>query len=354
MSVAEQESMLLVMAVAAACAVPGVFLVLRRLALVGDAISHVLLFGIVIAYFVVKDLQSPWLMVGAAASGVLTVALVEALQRTRLVHGDTAIGLVFPALFALGTLLASMYLRGTHLDVDRVLLGSAEYASRTEPVIVGNSYFGRKPTLIMAGVFLFNVILTVLLYKELKLTTFDPALAATLGFLPGTCALPAHDSRIADHRGRLRCGRPGARGCLFSGTCHHGPAPHRSARSCHYWKRLAGGVSGRAGGVDRISDWHECGGYGCSRSGSTVWPHVPFGTAEWFARPGTASLASTPGIPRNDAYDSTCSNMKAHPPRRTRPAEMACIAICTGHPSRWSVLSNERFVMSWSSRVEHF
>ncbi len=185
MSTIQLETTLLVVAVAAACAVPGVFLVLRRLALVGDAISHVLLFGIVAAYFLVRDLDSPWLMAGAAASGVLTVALVELLQRTRLVREDAAIGLVFPALFAAGTLLASMYFRQTHLDVDQVLLGNAEFAFQTPKVHLGPVYLGRRPTVILAGLFLLNGVLVAVFYKELKLSTFDPALAAALGFWPG-------------------------------------------------------------------------------------------------------------------------------------------------------------------------
>src|SRR3954466_14302546 len=97
--------------VAVACALPGTFLLLRRMALVSDAVGHVLLFGIVLAYFVVRDVDSPWLLVGAAAAGLATVALVELLQKTRLVKEDAAIGLVFPALFAGGVLLASLYLR---------------------------------------------------------------------------------------------------------------------------------------------------------------------------------------------------------------------------------------------------
>ena len=92
------ETVLVLVAVAAACAVPGVFLLLRRMALASDAISHVLLLGIVVAYFVVGDLASPWLFLGAAASGVLTVYMVELLQRSRLIASDAAIGLVFLSL----------------------------------------------------------------------------------------------------------------------------------------------------------------------------------------------------------------------------------------------------------------
>ncbi|MCE9563042.1 MAG: metal ABC transporter permease [Planctomycetes bacterium] len=179
----ELEQLILVLAVvASACAVPGVFLVLRRMALVSDAIGHVLLLGIVLAYFVVRDADSPWLMVGAALTGLLTVVLVEALQRTKLVKADAAIGLVFPALFALGVVLVSVsHLRSAHLDIDRVLLGQPDLAT-----VPRYPFFGMvlPPVWVMGAVLTLNVVLVLVLYKELKLSTFDPALAASLGFRP--------------------------------------------------------------------------------------------------------------------------------------------------------------------------
>jgi manganese/zinc/iron transport system permease protein len=178
----EAELILVLVVVAAACALPGTFLVLRRMSLVSDAIGHVLLFGIVLAYFATLDADSPWLLAGAAATGVLTVALVELLQKTRLVKEDAAIGLVFPALFAAGVLLASLYLRQTHLDVDRVLLGYPEYAREPRWEVGGVPI---KPVWVMLGVLALNALLLIVFYKELKLTTFDPALAASLGFRPG-------------------------------------------------------------------------------------------------------------------------------------------------------------------------
>lgn len=178
----ETEIILVLVAVAAACALPGTFLVLRRMSLVSDAIGHVLLFGIVLAYFATQDADSPWLLFGAAATGVLTVALVEVLQKTKLVKEDAAVGLVFPALFAGGVLLASLYLRQTHLDVDRVLLGYPEYA-REARWQIGDTPV--KPLYVLLGVLGLNAILIAVFYKELKLTTFDPALAASLGFRPG-------------------------------------------------------------------------------------------------------------------------------------------------------------------------
>jgi len=180
----ELAQLILVLAVvAAACAVPGVFLVLRRMALVSDAIGHVLLLGIVLAYFIVRDADSPWLMVGAALTGLLTVVLVEALQRTNLVKADAAIGLVFPALFALGVVLVSVsHLQGTHLDIDRVMLGQPDLATVPRFYLLGVPV---PPLWVMGAVLAVNVTLVLVLYKELKLTTFDPALAASLGFRPG-------------------------------------------------------------------------------------------------------------------------------------------------------------------------
>jgi manganese/zinc/iron transport system permease protein len=177
------ETVYTMAAVAAACAVPGVFLVLRKMVLVGDAISHVLLLGIVLAYFVVKDAASPVLFFGAAAVGVLTVAVVEALHRTRLLKEDAAIGLVFPAMFSLGTLLASMYLRNTHLDVDRVLLGSAELAFR-DRFTLGGRDLGPRGLVVSLLTLTAFALLVGLFYKELKLCTFDAGLAAVLGFSP--------------------------------------------------------------------------------------------------------------------------------------------------------------------------
>lgn len=175
---------LLLASVGAACAVPGVFLVLRRVALVSDAISHVLLFGIVVAYLVVKDLSSPWLFFGAAASGVLTVALVELLQRTRLLKEDAAIGLVFPALFAAGAVLLTVYVpRTTHLDIDTVLLGNEAYSvSGNRVALLGLDLPVGVWTL--GGLFLLNAVLVFAFYKELKLSTFDPGLATVFGFAP--------------------------------------------------------------------------------------------------------------------------------------------------------------------------
>ncbi len=183
MSGPQIEIQLIAAVVAAACALPGVFLVLRRMALMSDAISHAILLGIVIAFFVTEDLASPFLVLAAAATGVLTVALVEALSRTGLVKEDAAIGLVFPVLFSIGVILISRYAGNVHLDTDAVLLGELAFAPFDRFEIFGSD-IGPLSLYVMGGILLANLLFIVLFFKELKLATFDAGLAAALGFSP--------------------------------------------------------------------------------------------------------------------------------------------------------------------------
>ena len=159
MSEAQLEIQLVAVVVAVACAIPGVFLVLRRMALMSDAISHTVLLGIVLAFFVHADLGSPLLAVGAALIGLLTVVLVELLRRTELVREDAAIGLVFPLLFSVAVILISRYAGDVHLDTDAVLLGELAFApfNRFE---FGGYDFGPQALIVMAGVLAGNALFT--------------------------------------------------------------------------------------------------------------------------------------------------------------------------------------------------
>ncbi len=169
--------------VAVACALPGSFLVLRRLALISDAISHSILLGIVLAFFVVASLSSPLLLVGAALAGLFTVVSVESLKRTGLVREDAAIGLVFPALFSAAVILISRYADSVHLDTDAVLLGELAFAP-FDRFVLFDFDFGPKALVLMSAVLIVNVVTIALFYKELKLATFDAGLALALGFSP--------------------------------------------------------------------------------------------------------------------------------------------------------------------------
>ena len=131
----------------------------------------------------VESTTSPLLIAGAALVGVLTVVLVETLQRTGLVKEDAAIGLVFPLLFSIGVILISRYADDVHLDIDAVLLGELAFAPFDRVEAFGWDW-GPKGLWVMGTILVANLLLVWLFFKELKLATFDPALAAALGLAP--------------------------------------------------------------------------------------------------------------------------------------------------------------------------
>ena len=161
----------------------GSFLVLRGNAMLTDAISHSIVFGIIVVWLLTGQMSGPVQVLGAALTGVLTVVLSELLARSRLVKMDAAIGLVFPALFAAGVLLISIYARDVHIDVETVLLGEIGFVWLNTVMLWGQQVPIAVATL--GAVLVVNLVFVLALWKELKLTTFDPGLAAALGFLPG-------------------------------------------------------------------------------------------------------------------------------------------------------------------------
>ncbi|HAV53486.1 MAG TPA: zinc ABC transporter permease [Aequorivita sp.] len=183
MSNPQIEIQLIAAIVAMACAIPGVFLVLRKMALISDAISHAILPGIVIGFFITQDLNSPLLILLAAFTGVITVVLVEFIQKTGLVKEDTAIGLVFPVLFSIGVILIAKNANDVHLDVDAVLLGELAFAP-FDRLMVGGSDWGPKSLWVMGSILVITVSLLLLFFKELKVTTFDAGLSSVLGISP--------------------------------------------------------------------------------------------------------------------------------------------------------------------------
>ena len=180
---AQLEIQLIAAVVAIACAIPGVFLVLRKMALISDAISHSILPGIVIGFFITEDLNSPLLILLAAVTGVVTVVMVESIQKTGLVKEDTAIGLVFPALFSIGVILIAKNANDVHLDVDAVLLGELAFAP-FDRLIIGGTDVGPKSLWVMGTILTITVGMLFAFFKELKVSTFDAGLSAALGFSP--------------------------------------------------------------------------------------------------------------------------------------------------------------------------
>jgi len=169
-------------AAAVACAIPGCFLVLRGISLIGDAISHAVLPGIVIAFLVTNSLAAWPVVIGAATFGLLTVFLIESLTRSRRIKEDASIAVVFPALFALGVLILVQYVDHVDLDPDCVLHGEILHAP-----ILTMSVFGfevSRPLFVLLIAASVNIGFAIMLYKELKLSTFDAGLAAASGFSP--------------------------------------------------------------------------------------------------------------------------------------------------------------------------
>jgi len=183
MTSAQLEIQVIASIVAIACAIPGTFLVLRKMAMISDAISHSILPGIVVGFFITQDLNSPLLIVLAAVTGIITVILVEYIQKTGLVKEDTAIGLVFPVLFSIGVILIAKNANDVHLDIDAVLLGELAFAPFDRLVIAGTD-IGPKSLWIIGSILVITVGLLIAFFKELKVSTFDAGLAASLGISP--------------------------------------------------------------------------------------------------------------------------------------------------------------------------
>lgn len=167
---------------AVACSLLGTFLLLRGMSLVGDAVSHAVLPGIVGAFLLTHSVSALPVVLGAAAVGLLTVFLIETLVKTRRVKADASIAIVFPALFALGVLLIARFLDQKDLDLDCVLYGELTFAGMDTVPILGMEV--SQPLLVLGGAMLVNLAFVAALYKELKLATFDAALAASLGISP--------------------------------------------------------------------------------------------------------------------------------------------------------------------------
>ena len=177
------EIQLIAVIISVACALPGVFLVLRKMSMMSDSITHTILLGIVLEFFLTQDLSSPFLIVGAALMGVVTVWLTETLTKTRLVSEDSAIGIVFPLLFSIAIILITRYAGSVHLDTDSVLLGELAFAPFDRLVVFGAD-IGAKAIYTSGVLLLLNAVVIIVFFKELKVVTFDPLLASVLGFSP--------------------------------------------------------------------------------------------------------------------------------------------------------------------------
>jgi len=171
--------------VAAACGLVGNYLILRRMALVGDAISHSVLPGIVVAFLATGSRGTLPMFLGAVVAAILTTVLIEGIHRHSRVKQDAAIGIAFSSLFAVGVILIALFADKVDLDQDCVLNGELPLIPLSPPVLVAGIPIGPPAVVRMGGVLLLSVLWIVAFYKELLLSSFDPALASAMGMRSG-------------------------------------------------------------------------------------------------------------------------------------------------------------------------
>lgn len=165
--------------VGVSCGLIGSLLILRRMAMMADAISHTVLLGIVIAFLITRELSGIHMLIGAIAAGLLTAILVQWFHSLG-VQQEASIGVVFTSLFAIGVVLIATKVGNAHLDVKHTLMGEITFIPWEKMSL---PWIGDIPE----AVFILSIVLIVVLiavigfFKEWKLTSFDPALAASIG-----------------------------------------------------------------------------------------------------------------------------------------------------------------------------
>ncbi|SEN34965.1 manganese/zinc/iron transport system permease protein [Lihuaxuella thermophila] len=165
--------------VASSCGFLGCFLILRRMAMLGDAISHAILPGIVIAFLLSGSRSTLPMLLGAAVFGLVCSVVIESLRKQG-VQADAAMSVTFTALFSVGIILVSLFTRQVDLDLDCVLYGEIAYVPWDTWEIAGID-LGPRAVWAVGSVFLLSLVLITLFYKQFKICSFDPAMAAAIG-----------------------------------------------------------------------------------------------------------------------------------------------------------------------------
>ncbi len=176
----ELQIILVALMVAFACLLPGNFLVLKKISMVSDAISHSVILGIVLGYFLVKNLYSPFLFLGAALSAFIMFFLTEKLIQSKQVKREAAVALIFPLLFSIAIILINVFASNIHLDEDTVITGGLAFIP-----LVGFDAFNLftipKALVISFFNFIVNLLLTIFFFKELSLVSLEEDYASDLG-----------------------------------------------------------------------------------------------------------------------------------------------------------------------------
>ncbi|MEX0771969.1 MAG: metal ABC transporter permease [Balneolales bacterium] len=165
---------------AASCALVGSFLLLKKMSMMGDAISHAVLPGIAIAFLLTASRNTLPMLIGAGAFGLLTVYLTEFFSKKGRLLQDSSMGLVFTSLFAFGVIIITLFASNVDIDQECVLYGEIAYIP-WDVWYWGNVNMGPRPTWILASVLVLNILFVASSFKELKVYTFDKELALALG-----------------------------------------------------------------------------------------------------------------------------------------------------------------------------
>jgi len=164
---------------AAACALPGCLLVLRKISMMGDAISHAVLPGLAAAYFLTGSRTSAAMFVGAVIAGILTALFTQWISEWGNVDRGAAMGIVFTVLFAAGLLMIVRAADHVELDASCVLYGNIEWTPLDTVAVAGHEL--PRALLVLGGVLIVNLLVLLLFYKEFRIAAFDPALATSIG-----------------------------------------------------------------------------------------------------------------------------------------------------------------------------
>lgn len=166
---------------AVSCGILGCFLVLRKMAMVGDAISHAILPGIVLAFLWSGSRDSVTMLLGAGTLGVVTTIIIEFLHKKGKLQTDASIGVTFTWLFALGIILISAYTGQVDLDQECVLYGEIAYVPLDTIILSSGVDIGPRAIYLIGSVLILVILFVTIGFKQLKITSFDPEYAVALG-----------------------------------------------------------------------------------------------------------------------------------------------------------------------------
>lgn len=173
------EILMILIITSFSCSLIGVFISLRKMAMLMDAISHTALIGVVLAYLIIRDINSPFLIIGASAVCVLTVYLIEVLSDKKIEKG-AATGLIFPLLFSLGVLIIDRKLKNSQISINSALFGKLEFII-FKRLTINNIDLGPLALYIMLVIAVVITVFIIIFYKELKVISFDIIFAKTSG-----------------------------------------------------------------------------------------------------------------------------------------------------------------------------